>query len=153
MNITASEGRPGMGSVITSRLPGRLRLRSRELRRVSHNEAICRHFRDWDGVESVDGNPTTGGILLRYDVGRLSQEAMEARVLECLEAKPEIPVKKEAGQVLWQMNRYAKLGMLGSLTGTLLALLAGKKLHAAFGAMHLVFLMVHIANHRKKLLQ
>lgn len=155
-------------SPMTSRLPGRLRLRARELRQTRRNGALCEELRGWNGVVSVEGNPATGGILLCYDAGRVDQAAMEARLADHLATMLEsgqtssstIPEKeagtipeKEAGLTLWRMNRYAKLGMLGSLTGTLLALAVGKKLHAALGALHLAFLMVHLANHRTKLAQ
>lgn len=140
-------------SPITSRLPGRLRLRSQDLRRKRRNETLCQELRGWDGVVSVEGNPNTGGVLLCYDAGQVDPAVMEARILECLGEKSAAAVENEAGQILWRMNRYAKLGMMGSLTGTLLALAVGKKLHAALGAAHLAFLLVHVANHRKKLLK
>lgn len=147
-------------SPMTSRLPGRLRLRARELRQARRNGSLCAELRGWDAVVSVEGNPATGGILLCYDASRVDQAAMEARIadhlaamLESAQASASASPEKEAGLTLWRMNRYAKLGMLGSLTGTLLALAVGKKLHAALGALHLAFLMVHLANHRSKLTQ
>lgn len=144
-------------SAIVSRLPGRLRLRDPSLRPPQDNEALRTELGGWDGMVAVEGNPTTGSLLLRYDIAQIPPHEMEARVAARLNThldQPEAPAVAAKERItLRQMNRAAKIGMIGSLTGTLLALAVGKKLHAALGAMHVAFLMVHIANHRKKLLQ
>lgn len=140
---------------IVSRLPGRLRLRGEDLRVSAANQALCRELLGWEGVVSAEGNPTTGGILLRYDVGHIDTEAMEAMVAARVDrATASVSVSEpKPDAMLWRMNRYAKWGMLGSLTGTVAALAVGKKLHAAFGVAHLAFLLVHLSNHRNKLLK
>lgn len=146
-------------SAIVSRLPGRLRLRDPSLRPPQDNEALRTELGGWDGMVAVEGNPATGSLLLCYDIAKIPAHEMEARVAARLNThlgldQPEAPaVAAKERLTLRQMNRAAKIGMIGSLTGSLLALAVGKKLHAALGAMHVAFLMVHIANHRKKLLQ
>jgi len=145
---------------IASHLPGRLRLRHPTLRQASRNESLRTTLHGWDGVLSVTGNPATGSVLIHYDAVRLPPAEMEA----CVAAALRPPLSDDAGEAaarkapppsdtLWRMNRAAKIGMLGSLSGTLLALAVGKKLHAAFGAAHLAFLAVHLTAHRKKLLR
>jgi hypothetical protein len=142
-----------MSTGIVSRLPGRLRLRATELKLAAHNEALCRELMGWTGVLSAEGNPRTGGILLHYDIAQVEPAAIEARLSARLaEFVPAHPAAGP-GEMLWRMNRYAKWGMLGSLSGTLLALTVGKRMHAALGALHVVFLAVHLANHRNKLLK
>ncbi|MCG5243818.1 HMA2 domain-containing protein [Azospirillum doebereinerae] len=140
-----------------SHLPGRLRLRHPTLRQASRNEALQATLRGWDGVLSVTGNPATGGVLIHYDPVRFPPVDMEARVAATLGApdagKAEEAAKKPAAFAPRKLNRAAKIGMLGSLSGTLLALAVGKKLHAAFGVAHLAFLTVHLATHRKQLLR
>jgi len=153
-------------SPIASRLPGRLRLRAPELRQRRFNEALVAEFSGWDAVLSVEGNGAAGSILLRYDASRVDPAVMEARVAARLgppagagrsEASPEFPSETPgvpaSGSVLWPLNRPAKIGMLASLTASMLALAVGKKPHAVLGALHLAFLMIHLANHRRKLLQ
>lgn len=153
-------------SPIASRLPGRLRLRAPELRQRRFNEALVAEFSGWDAVLSVEGNGAAGSILLRYDASRVDPAGMEARAAARLgppagasqsEASPELPSETPgvpaAGSVLWPLNRPAKIGMLASLTASMLALTVGKKPHAVLGALHLAFLMIHLANHRRKLLQ
>ncbi len=105
-------------------------------------------------------NPTTGSLLLRYDMARVRPQDIEDRVEERLKTlldvhRPDETVRPdpETGQASRRLNRSAKLGMLGSLTATLLALTVGKRLHAASGALYLAFLAVHLANHRKNLLK
>ncbi len=159
-------------SAIVSRLPGRLRVRDPGLRQPQRNEALRTELADWTGVVSVEGNPTAGSILLCYDVSRVSPSEMEARMIQRLEilrggsvaseVKPEgagsDPSESGLGEngfgaTLWRMNRAAKIGMLGSLAATLLALSVGKRLHATAGTAYLAFLLVHLANHRNKLLK
>lgn len=144
-----------MSAGIVSRLPGRLRLRATELKQAGRNAALCRELAEWSGVLSAEGNSQTGGVLLHYDATTVAPVVMEARVVARLGELAPVPAAAETkpGERLWRMNRYAKWGMLGSLSGTLLALTVGKKMHAALGALHFVFLSVHLANHRSKLLK
>lgn len=137
---------------ISSRSPGRLRLRGEDLRHAARNSALCQDLQAWDGIVAAEGNPRTGGILLRYDPDRLDAAIIEARLaIAALEEPPE--TKAESNDVLWRLNRYAKWGMLGALGGTVAALAIGKTMHAALGAAHLAFLAVHLSNHRKKILK
>lgn len=146
-----------MSAGIVSRLPGRLRLRATALRHSGRNTALCAELAGWPGVLSAEGSPRTGGILVHYDARQVEPAAFEARISDRLmDIAPVAPPPEPGqgqGQTLWRMNKYAKWGMLGSLSGTLIALTAGKKLHAAFGALHLLFLAVHLSNHRTKLLK
>lgn len=149
---------------IASHLPGRLRVRHPELRVASRNQVVQDTLRGWDGVRSVTGNPATGGVLIQYDAARIPPEDMVARIRATLwppvsgnadgraEIAEPIPVPTPIA-LSWRVNRAAKIGMLGSLSGTLLALAVGKKLHAAFGMAHLAFLAAHLTVHRKKLLR
>lgn len=145
-------------SPIASRLPGRLRLRAPDLRSPLRNEALRAELAGWEGVISAEGNPVTGSILLRYEAAHVRPEDMEARVVKRFAelsgvTESQTPDEPPQGATLWEVNRYAKIGMLGSLTASLLALASGKRLHAAFGGLHLMFLMLHLARHRKRILQ
>lgn len=143
-------------SIIVSHIPGRLRLRSPELRSTARNREISALLAAWNGVLSAEGKPACASILLRYDPGRISPADLAAGIAELFPAPAapdggEAPVK--ASELLWSMNRPAKIGMLGALGGSLLALSVGKSMHAVLGAMHVGFLLIHLANHRKKILQ
>lgn len=143
--------------VIVSHLPGRLRLRDPGLRLPPRNEGLRVECGAWDGVIAVEGNPKAGSLLLHYDVTRIQPEDMEVRVAQRLAVllghDSAIGSAAAFGEALWSLNRPAKMGMLASLAASLLALSVGKKAHAVFGALHLAFLTVHLANHRKKLLK
>ncbi|WP_173983606.1 HMA2 domain-containing protein [Magnetospirillum sp. SS-4] len=143
---------------IASHVPGRLRLRHPSLRSPVGNAGMAAILADWEGVISVEAKPVCASILLRYDPAVISPAGLDARIVALVEpgkagedGNP--PASSDGGLSLWTLNRPAKIGMLVSLTGSLLALAAGKKYHAALGALHLVFLLVHLANHRKKILQ
>ncbi len=136
-------------------------MRLKGLRRHLHNGALQAEIGGWDGVLSVAGNPATGSLLIHYDDARVRPADMESRVerhIETLQGfvqppSPSPAPRQEVDFSLWQINRYAKFGMLGSLTASLLALAVAKRAHAAAGALYLAFLALHLANHRQKLLK
>ncbi len=148
-----------MSGALVSRLPGRLRLRDKELRRHLRAGTLQAEMGGWDGVVSVEANPVTGSILLHYDVARLRPTEIEDRVERRLRTllgdvrPPERTEAEAADPAFWPVNRYAKFGMLGSLTATLLGLAVNKRFHAASGGLYLAFLLVHLANYRKQLLR
>jgi hypothetical protein len=143
---------------IISHLPGRLRFRGPSLHGPRYSEAIQAELRSWDDIIAVDGNPAAGSILVRYDKAQIPPEEMESRVAARFNTStaPETSTSlPQANPVLSlrRINRPAKIGMLISLTASLLALSRGRKLHAVFGVMHLTFLAAHLLNHRNKLVQ
>lgn len=145
------------GNCIASHLPGRLRLRHSSLRAPAANAATAAELAAWPGVVAAEGRPASGSVILRYDPAAVTPETVEGRVRALFQPDGD-PVdaataEADGGFSLWNLNRPAKLGMLGSLGGALLALSVGKKAHAVLGAMHVAFLLVHLANHRKKILQ
>lgn len=160
-----------LGLPVVSRVPGRLRLRDPALRVPRYNAALVAELCSWEAMLQVEGNPRTGSVLLQYDSTRLSPEMVDARLRVLLtpascalqpDTSPS-PAGTEAGDnetggeeralSLWRFNRPAKIGMLASLSASLLALTFGRKPHAVFGGLFLSFLLVHLANHRKKLVQ
>ncbi len=52
---------------IVSRTAGRMRLRIAELKSAATAEAACAALRDVAGVTSVEVNPVTGSVLVRFD--------------------------------------------------------------------------------------
>lgn len=145
---------------LASRLPGRLRVRHPAMK----DPAVCRRLADeiagWDGVVSSEGNPVTGGLLLIYDPALAVPADMEARVSalvsrECgvmdAAGRPSAGVSPSFGRTLRQLNRPAKIGMLGSLALSLAALPVNRRLHAAAGVFYLGLLSLHLARHRGKL--
>lgn len=147
--------------MIVSHVPGRLRLRRAELRAKGANAAAVAALSAWDGVLAAEGKPACAGVVLRYDPARLLPAELEQRLSVLFpepEPQSEPAPKAERGGAggVWslkKLNRPAKIGSLAALAGSLLALSAGKSLHAALGIAHVAFLAVHLANHRKKILQ
>jgi len=152
------------GTCIASHVPGRLRLRHPDLRSAGRNAETAAALAAWTGVAAAEGKPACGSIVLRYDPERIAPAEIQARLHALFAVADEVadeaaaapgtaPPEEGEGLSLWSFNRPAKVGMLTALAGTLIALSVGKKLHAVFGALHVAFLLVHLANHRKKILQ
>lgn len=157
-----------MGAVVTpiaSHLPGRLRLRESTLRDAARNRAISDTIAGWRGVAAADGNPRTGGILVRYDPAIVGPAEMEERARAAITPPP--PPAEPAGEGddattgngygnggrLRRANRVAKIGMLATMATMLAALAFSKRVHAAAGVLHVGLLMIHLARHRKGLLK
>lgn len=167
---------------VASRLPGRLRLRGDVLRRPHRNEELRALLAGWEGVTSAEGNPATGGLLLRYDPARLDPGELEARALALVDPSPapeqpqpadaatppyhygahthphRYPVKrpaaaKPAASPRATARRLTNIAMLASMAGSLAALAWGKKLHALIGMAHVGFLALHLIDHRRKLIR
>lgn len=148
---------------IVSSLPGRIRLRDPALRRAAPLERLRAVLAAIDGVLSVQSNALAGSLVLRYDVARVAQAAIESQVEAAanpanpaslvLAASPR-PRPDHTYSVKRRINRYAKYGMLGSLAVSLAFATAGKKRwHVASGGLFLVCLGAHVVLHRRHLLR
>ena len=157
----------GKNGCLVSSLPGRLRVRHHALRGTELHQGLLSAFRAWPGVIAAEGNLKTGSILLHYDVARVAQVDMEARVLEAAlgfaagpepaapEAPPQHPRSVSASRraLIRRLNRYSKIGMLGSLALSLAALTASKRVHAGAGGVFVALMLVHMGVHRHHLLK
>lgn len=88
---------------IVSALPGRIRVREPALRARRTNERLQTVLAGFDGVLSVEGNPVTGSLLLRYDVAKVSRQAIEAQLEAVVAAESADP----AGSVSGKSHRSA----------------------------------------------
>lgn len=159
----------GKNGCLASSLPGRLRLRDRALRGKDLHESLLAEFRAWPGVVGAEGNLTTGSILLHYEVGQVAQADMEARVLAAVPGlaaapepdAPQAPAKRSLTAaptpsrraLLRRLNRYSKIGMMGSLALSLAAIAASKRVHAGAGGLFVALMLVHMGVHRHHLLK
>ena len=156
-------------SLIVSSIPGRLRLRVRDLdpEQAAALPVAIESIAALPGVREVTDNPRTTSVLIHYDSRMLSQTSMETAVLTLLGADDTIaPAVTEAAgveatkvrspQTKWRahINRSAKLGTMAAMTVSLLALLARyKRVHAKAGILALVFVSVHLYIQRRRLLR
>jgi len=145
---------------IVASLPGRLRLRSPLLRQRGHCQGLVASLQAIDGMLSVEANALAGSLLLRYDAGRCTPAAMEARVGDAVAAalgmEPSVPsaAPPSGKRAAREWNRVAKLGMLASLPVSLALAAAGsKRLHAVSGGVFTLLLLVHMAVHRRHLIK
>jgi hypothetical protein len=146
-------------TLIVSSIPGRLRLRARNLD-AALPEAIAT-MTAWPGVGEVVHNPRAASLLIRYDPRILSQASMEAAALGALGAADEAapaaltdipeadaePTNTGVQRRQWRsdINRNAKYGAMAAMTVSLLALPARRRrLHVEAGVLALVFTGVHM---------
>lgn len=147
---------------VTSSVPGRLRLRGGQWRAQSVLEQLSGKIAKWRHVSSVDANPRTGSLLVHYDAARLKPDVFASRINKAIAGQhrpsPRNVEKTAApahgGSSRVKVNRYAKRGMLLSLTASLLLAGAGlKRWHALTGGAFLASLAVHLWVHRRHILR
>ncbi len=105
------------------------------------------------GMLEFERNPRIGSLTVHFDRKIVAIEKLESTVdllVDRILQQPAQPGKSRRRQI----NRYAKIGMLGSLTASLALLAAGQKRgHAIAGALFVASLSVHLGLHRKHLLR
>lgn len=141
-------------SRIVSSLPGRIRLRDTALRQPDRLERLRAVLAGMDGVLSVEGNAKTGSLLLHYDAASTDTDLIEASVEQAADAEFASPRPAYRPSTRVRLNRYAKRGMLVSLTASLVLAAAGqKRWHAITGGAFVACLLVHLAVHRRHLMR
>lgn len=141
---------------IVSSTPGRLRIKDAGLRNAARLEqltAALAALAEFDGMLEFERNPRIGSLTVHFDRKIVAIEKLESTVdllVDRILRQPAQPGKSRRRQI----NRYAKIGMLGSLTASLALLAAGQKRgHAIAGALFVASLSVHLGLHRKHLLR
>ncbi|HRD35152.1 MAG TPA: hypothetical protein PLR02_12960 [Rhodocyclaceae bacterium] len=139
---------------VVSTLPGRVRVRDKALR----NPALCARveaqLRQIEGLAVMQPNPSVGSIVLHFAAGDIDPLELERKIDAIIDAAIATPRPSGARPLRLQVNRVAKLGMLGSLTASLALAASGqKRWHAVTGAAFVACLGVHLGVHRRNLLR
>ncbi|MFC0712007.1 hypothetical protein [Azorhizophilus paspali] len=141
-------------SRIVSALPGRIRIRDRALRDRTRLARIEEALAGLEGIDGLRPNANAGSLVLHFDAARIAVEALEAKVDSIVDAELVRPQAQRRRSLKMQINRGAKLGMLGSLSASLVLAAAGKKsAHAITGSLFVACLGVHLGVHRRSLLR
>lgn len=142
-------------SLIVSALPGRIRVRDPRLRQPARLERLRASLAALAGVAHIEVNGRAGSLLLHYDPQQIGCDELEARVDRATLAALRVqPATGKSRVRLLRTNRWAKLGMLASLSGSLALLALGQKRgHALAGGLFVAGLGLHLLVHRRHLLR
>jgi hypothetical protein len=139
---------------IASSTPGRIRIRDLALRNPSRMEAVERTLGALDGVNAVECKPAAASVIVHFDSLKVDLAAFEHRIDVIVDAALAAPGKPGRHRIRRQVNRAAKIGMLGSLGASLvLAATGNKRWHAVSGGVFVACLGLHLGLHRKALLR
>lgn len=139
---------------IVASIPGRIRLRDPALRQAARLARLAASLQTLAGVRAVDGNPGAGSIVIHYDAAAASVDAMEAAIEQAAERALTEARSNYRPSTRVRINRYAKRGMLLTLSTSLaLAALGQKRWHALAGGAFIGCLGVHLLVHRRNLLR
>ena len=146
-------------SPLASSVPGRIRLRDPALREPQRSARLKAALMEVGSMMTVEANPISGSLLLRYDVTQCDRTAMEEKVMALTAHEfgscTTRPRKRPAGRATARrLNRFAKLSMLGCFPISLVfAAMGGKRLHAVTGVLFSLAMLLHLAIHRRHVLK
>lgn len=142
-------------SRVVSSLPGRIRIRDKALRSRARLAQVEAELKRVEGVVVVEPNAAAGSIVLHYAPDRTDPVRLESDIDALIDKALALPQRPAGTRSLrMQVNRYAKIGMMGSLATSLaLAATGSKRWHAVTGGMFVACLGVHLGVHRRHLLR
>ncbi|ENO88630.1 HMA2 domain-containing protein [Thauera linaloolentis] len=142
-------------SRVVSSLPGRIRIRDKALRNRARLAEIESALRRLDGVVVVEPNVSAGSIVLHYAPDKTDPLRLENEVDTVIDTALAAPQRPAGSRSLrMQVNRCAKIGMMGSLATSLaLAATGNKRWHAISGGLFVACLGIHLGVHRRHLLR
>jgi hypothetical protein len=139
---------------IVSSLPGRIRVRDKRLRNQDRLDQLESELLKIEAIISLQANDGAGSVVVNFDPSGKDASTLEAKVEAMVDAVLEAPLSHQKHSVKMRVNRYAKVGMLGSLASSLaLAATGQKRWHAITGSVFVACLGVHLSTHRKSLLR
>jgi len=141
-------------SRIVSSIPGRIRIRDKRLRDPARLHQLEAGLRKIDVITGLQGNVGAGSVVLTFHSHGVDAESLEAEVEAAVDAALDAQFSHPKRSLKQRVNRYAKVGMMGSLATSLALAAAGQKRgHAVAGGLFVACLGVHLATHRKSLLR
>jgi cation transport ATPase len=139
--------------VLVNAVNGRLRVRAPILRTRRIGESIESEVQAIPGVTEVRLNPAASSLVVHYDPSATELEALEERI-EQLCTQVQIRVQKRRRDLSRNLNLASKVGMVGTLAGTVgFAYLGSKKNHERMAWGFASFVAFHILRNRNTLLR
>jgi hypothetical protein len=142
---------------IVSSIPGRIRVRNRELRDQKKLNQLLSRLEQIGGISRLQGNVRTGSILLRFDSAAISLSAIEVEINAAVYQIVGNQPKPATSISMKSLNRYNKLAMLASLgfslTVTKFRIKRWRRWHTLTGYLFAANLGVHLYIYRKSLLR
>jgi len=139
---------------IVSSLPGRIRVRDKRLRHQARLELLEVELWKLPAITELQANAGAGSVVINFDPEQVEPATLESQVDAAVDKTLDAPLAKTKRPMRMRVNRYAKVGMLGSLATSLaLAATGQKRGHAVAGGLFVACLGVHLTTHRKSLLR
>lgn len=139
---------------VISTLPSRIRVRDKALRNPEVCARVEAKLRQIEGLSVMQSNPNVGSIVLHFAAGSIDPLKLEREIDVIIDAAIATPRLSRSRPLRKQVNRIAKLGMIGSLSASLILAASGqKRWHVVTGAAFVACLGVHLGVHRRNLLR
>ncbi|MGR9053982.1 MAG: HMA2 domain-containing protein [Gammaproteobacteria bacterium] len=143
---------------IVSSIPGRIRVRDKNLRKQAKLDALQTELSKIPAITELTSNIRTGSVLIVFDPKTIEQTDLETNLISALDRTvgtaitPAPPLSKVSKK---NLNRYNKLVMLASL-GSSLTFAAShrrrwRRWHTLTGTLFIANLAVHLFIYRKAL--
>lgn len=141
---------------IVSSIPGRIRVRDKCLCDPNKLNQLTNMLGKVTAITQLQENSQSGSIVIYFDAKLIDVVELERQVDVAVDEINTVSFveTKEIKSTKKQVNRYAKITMLGSLVSSLALATAGqKRWHALTGGLFVVGLGVHLTTYHKSLLR
>ncbi len=129
-------------------------MRDKRLRHQTRLELLEVELWKLPAITELQANAGAGSVVINFDPEQVELAALESQVDAAVDKALDAPLAKTKRPMRMRVNRYAKVGMLGSLATSLaLAATGQKRGHAVAGGLFVACLGVHLTTHRKSLLR
>lgn len=136
--------------MIVSFTPGRVRVRDNAFKDVAALVKIIKYFKELGGVSSVESNPVSGSILVKYDAGKIPSHSVSAFASYVKKAEPSLAryMKQEKKE-----GKAFNRAMAASLAVCLLSPAAGMmRLHVYSALFFTGLSLKHMYDYRKQII-
>ena len=139
---------------IVSAVPGRLRIKDRQLASDADLERVVAGLRAQLPLLSTRSNPRAGSVVIHYDLQRIDATEMKRRTEEILGRLLGRGRRTRSRSLRLHLNQASKVIGVGSLAASLaFALARYKQLHIVTGWIFVASVAVHMAVFRRTLLR
>lgn len=138
--------------MISSITDGRIRIKTNRLKNKRVSDSIKGKVEALNGVSAVRTNPGASSIVVHFNKNQVDIEQLENEIFEL--CSPPKANKKSKPKISRRVNQASKIGMMATLSASLVYGFMGKKKpHIYYGSAFVGLAGLHMLKHSKSLIK